>query len=597
MSSALRRQEDGDQESTLRSFRRAIASHLSTVFERPVEELLPLVQQNTGHRRPTHSVFSVVIKRLTSDGGDLDTSTRQRCLDLSTAAAAETREYIVRARETKDMLLFDPVPLRLIQSAVRRVGARKAAREQRQDSTRTVLGKRDRTADETVIVVDGQSVAQAEESPFCALRRAVLLGFTARVLQGSFGNPAKVITAESSAGEGETNSTVKGLYRGLDLHHIDHSIMATDKHLVAIKSAINSTLINASVQDGFWVSENGDEGAKSHRKLFAVSEDGGFGEPTVLTRTAVLLARYSEDQEEGRCIWLTPDRQRAVVDQALDLAKVVFLNVNSDSNNNGNDSSSSITINSTHNSSQSGRSKDRIRRIEVLYYGPTTGPDLWKDDTHLDRSAVGIMEYTTLRMREVVAKNRGGAERTTGLDDDGDDVEGEEDGTGLVLDEAELGRMSRILTESALAVASVRCKRIRKLNVDMTRILDGKGNSGVFLQYVHARLCGIERKSKARLSLDANLSLVCQYPEALNLCIVIAEWDDILAALQATLDPFVLVPYLFHLATEIGQANHILRVKGMESAVAEARWLLFWAAKQVLEEGLQLLGVEFVEHM
>jgi arginyl-tRNA synthetase len=83
----------------------------------------------------------------------------------------------------------------------------------------------------------------------------------------------------------------------------------------------------------------------------------------------------------------------------------------------------------------------------------------------------------------------------------------------------------------------------------------------------------------------------------LNLSIVLAEWHDIFIGLEDSLDPYALIPYLFHLATEIGQANHVLRVKDMEPAVAEARWLLFWGAKQVLEQGLRLLGIEFVERM
>lgn len=96
---------------------------------------------------------------------------------------------------------------------------------------------------------------------------------------------------------------------------------------------------------------------------------------------------------------------------------------------------------------------------------------------------------------------------------------------------------------------------------------------------------------------EADLSLIQLYPEALNLSVVLAEWHELLLTLEDSLDPYALVPYLFHLATEIGQANHVLRVKDMNPAVAEARWLLFWAAKQVLEQGLCLLGIEFVERM
>lgn len=93
------------------------------------------------------------------------------------------------------------------------------------------------------------------------------------------------------------------------------------------------------------------------------------------------------------------------------------------------------------------------------------------------------------------------------------------------------------------------------------------------------------------------MSLLQQYPEAFNLALVIAEWHDTLAVLQQTLDPHDLVTYLFNLAVEIGQANRVLRVKDMDTTVAEARWLLFWASKRVLEQGLQLLGLESIERM
>jgi len=90
-------------------------------------------------------------------------------------------------------------------------------------------------------------------------------------------------------------------------------------------------------------------------------------------------------------------------------------------------------------------------------------------------------------MKEIVTKNRGNPGRGT---DYGDLDHEEEEEEESVLDEQELARMATLLSTSALVVASIGCKRIRKLNVDMARILDGKGNSGVFLQYVHSRLCG-----------------------------------------------------------------------------------------------------------
>lgn len=117
------------------------------------------------------------------------------------------------------------------------------------------------------------------------------------------------------------------------------------------------------------------------------------------------------------------------------------------------------------------------------------------------------------------------------------------------------------------------------------------------LFHSHTLSVSIERKSNTHLNPEADLSVLQPYEEALNLALVIAEWHDVMSQLQEQQDPHLLVSYLFNLATEIGHANRVLRVKDMVSNVAEARWFLFWAAKRVLEQGLELLGLESVEHM
>lgn len=176
-------------ELTLVSFRRAIATHLAGILGQSIESLLPLVQQNTSHRKASHSVFSVVIKRLqqlqSRSSGDgtaavLDEQVLERCCtDLS----VDTRKYVVEARRTKDMLLFDPQPLQLIQKAVgaiveRAVGMEKVGVEE-------ALGKRAREELSSwrrkVIVVDGVKTLQ-DENAFCSLRRTILTGFVARFL-------------------------------------------------------------------------------------------------------------------------------------------------------------------------------------------------------------------------------------------------------------------------------------------------------------------------------------------------------------------------------------------------------------------------------
>ncbi|KAF9124503.1 hypothetical protein BGW39_008180, partial [Mortierella sp. 14UC] len=122
-------------ESTLVSFRRAIATHLAEVVGQSADDIFPLVQQNTSHRKASHSVFSVVIKRLqnlcninssssnsgSSSGGGaelpllVDEDVLGRCCS---ELSAKTRGWVLQARRTKDMLLFDPQPLQLIRLAI-----------------------------------------------------------------------------------------------------------------------------------------------------------------------------------------------------------------------------------------------------------------------------------------------------------------------------------------------------------------------------------------------------------------------------------------------------------------------------------------------
>lgn len=63
------------------------------------------------------------------------------------------------------------------------------------------------------------------------------------------------------------------------------------------------------------------------------------------------------------------------------------------------------------------------------------------------------------------------------------------------------------------------------------------------------------------------------------------------------MEPSLLVQYLFKLAHAIGQANSVLRVKGEDQSTAEARLLLFWAAKTTLGNGLKLVGINPLNRM
>ncbi|KAF8951531.1 Arginyl-tRNA synthetase [Haplosporangium bisporale] len=551
---------------TLLQFRTAIATHLGRVLGEPADSLLPLVQQDTAHRKAGHAVFSVVIKRL--PGGDkLDEEQIQHCVD---ELSEDARQYVCNARRVKDMLLFDPAPGQLIRLAIQ--DTHKLFTSDTVAGSVALLGKRGRETDR-IVVVNGLSLQQ-DENGYCALRRSVVVGFISRLV-GSKGL-IKVFCERSDGDE-----AINGLFCGLDLESADQDTTSVKTHLQTIEETIKTSKeIKFISKDGSWLVQLSPKSGQV--KIYTPSTTatatstsdqgpvGPMGMPTPLVQTLALIANhFSKYDALDRYIWVVPDGRRLFAEQLLELAKMVY------------------SPREVEDGQERTKKQGWPDLVEVVVFGPAgAGKDKtdmpFSDTDNTPARMARIMEYAKAEMSKIIVENRGGS-----LHNDYEDGDFEED--QVILDEEALSRMATILAHSAVVVACAGTRRLKKLNMNMKQLLDGKGNSGVFLQ--------IERKSGTRLNPEANLSLLHPYPEAFHLALVIAEWADIHDTLTRSLDPYPLVNYLFHLAAEIGQANRVFRVKDMETSVAEARWLLFWCAKRVLEHGLMLLGLKSVERM
>ncbi|KAF9289254.1 Arginyl-tRNA synthetase [Mortierella alpina] len=605
--------------SVLGACRRAIANHLSSILARPCDALLPLVQQTTTQRKPSHSVFTVVIRRL---GAGVDEQALQQCIILP----LDLQQVIVRARRTKDMLLFDPAPLYLIQCCLERINHDFGGSASSSSETQGLVQsdnkvKRDRDSSESTVFVNGARL-QADEDSFTGLRRVVLTGFVARLMMSeSHGSFVKVIMEPYQPG---TDTALDSEFmRGLDLYSdtpTEQTTEAHDPYLQTVKGALDTSSngIKAQLKDDMWVVDLSAQ-KLGHVKVFTTTSSArppattttaannetvataSMDVPTPIVQTLVSLARHFSETECTRYVWVVPESRRLFVEQVLFLAEAIFPDIHA-GRQRSKRTISSLEASETGSTSgtKAAVTEPWTKTVELVYFGPAFGTDTWKAlASEGNDRGLSIVEVAKARMRDSVIENRGQPQTTMALGD-GTDDDDEDDDFGQEhkpLDEAELSRMAAILSTSALTVASAGGRRLRKLNVDMNRILDGKGNSGVFLQYVLSRLHGIERKSNTRLNPEADLSVLQPYDEALNLALVIAEWHDVISQLHEQHDPYFLVSYLFNLAAEIGHANRVLRVKDMASNVAEARWFLFWAAKRVLEQGLELLGLQSVEHM
>ena len=129
-----------------------------------------------------------------------------------------------------------------------------------------------------------------------------------------------------------------------------------------------------------------------------------------------------------------------------------------------------------------------------------------------------------------------------------------------------------------------------------------EGDTGPYLQYAHARLTSIIRRTGLPLdSLNSTLpsadfSLLTER-HAIDLTRALVQWPDIFTMTIKTQEPVTVLTYLFKMTHALSSSYDHLQVVGSEEKVLRARLGLYVAARQVLGNGMRLLGLTPLERM
>lgn len=123
-----------------------------------------------------------------------------------------------------------------------------------------------------------------------------------------------------------------------------------------------------------------------------------------------------------------------------------------------------------------------------------------------------------------------------------------------------------------------------------------EGDTGPYLQYAHARLCSMLRKSELKLEdlNSADLTLLSE-EHAVDIVRLLAQWPDVVLNASKTLEPTTILTYLFRMTHTLSSGYDVLKVVGSEPEVKKARMALYESARQVLNNGMRLLGLNPVE--
>jgi arginyl-tRNA synthetase len=170
------------------------------------------------------------------------------------------------------------------------------------------------------------------------------------------------------------------------------------------------------------------------------------------------------------------------------------------------------------------------------------------------------------------------------------------------LSAAELDEVSEAVGQAALLYFDVSSRRLSDVTFDWDTVLQFEGNTGPYLQYAHARMCGLFRKA-AEQGVGAWIG---ELPDALP-PLADEEWALVLelerfgAAVARAADerePHEISRYLYALSSAFNAFyNKHTIIEPADPATTRARLALVKCAQAVIAQGLRLLGIRPLEFM
>jgi arginyl-tRNA synthetase len=147
----------------------------------------------------------------------------------------------------------------------------------------------------------------------------------------------------------------------------------------------------------------------------------------------------------------------------------------------------------------------------------------------------------------------------------------------------------------AVKYADLSTSRTKDYIFDVDRMVSFNGNTGVYLQYAHTRICSILRKAGGTsVEVDPTAPL---HPAERALALALDAFGDALGEVGHVLEPHRLCGYLFELAKAFTDFYEACPVLSANAPVRANRLALCHLTARTLRQGLDLLGIAAPERM
>jgi len=161
--------------------------------------------------------------------------------------------------------------------------------------------------------------------------------------------------------------------------------------------------------------------------------------------------------------------------------------------------------------------------------------------------------------------------------------------------------VTRQVGVGAIIFADLSNRRVNDVVFDWDRMLSMQGDTGVHVQYTHARCASMLREAR-----DTDISAFdpAHYtrPEEHGLLVAFSRYHEVLLRAAADCEPSYLADYLLELTKSFGSVYELFKTEGYrflddDPGVRASRMALVKATARMLKEGLAILGIEAPDRM
>ncbi|MBI2653133.1 arginine--tRNA ligase [Candidatus Woesearchaeota archaeon] len=157
-------------------------------------------------------------------------------------------------------------------------------------------------------------------------------------------------------------------------------------------------------------------------------------------------------------------------------------------------------------------------------------------------------------------------------------------------------KSAKVIAYGAIKFGILKVSPEKNVVFDWEHALSFEGETAPYIQYAYARISSILKKHKIKINFKIDFSLLEQKEEA-ELIKLLSNFPETITKATNELRPHLAAVYLYSLAQKFNEYYHMHQILKADKNTRDARILLISAIRQVIKNGLSLLGIDVLERM